>query len=332
MTFSIVVETENLAKSDLARLEACLASIARQSLDIRRATDVVLVNSGQLDDASLAGLRARFPWIRVHTSPRPLHYYDAKMLGARLTKGEVVIFADADMEYAREWLEAHLRAFEQPDVSFTSGETYVDIRGPYTFSVATTWFFAVRYGRRTPASLIANNAAARRPVLLAMPFPSGLPLYRAQIVLHGASIRRQGRKIAQVPARGTHAPPATPLGWALRFAVSGSDSVLMSCYVVDPNGAISCRPTFGRRLAGWLRAVARKVGASTLRTSHALADRPGRAVLLPLSVPISIAALLVFAVGGLTAVIGSQTCYRWMSLFEADATPARPIDTSSAPR
>jgi glycosyltransferase involved in cell wall biosynthesis len=329
-TFSIVIETENLAKGDLTNLEACLASMASQDLDVHLANDVVLIDSGHVPSGVLDSVRAKYPWIQVHVSTRPLHYYAAKMLGARLVTGEVVVFADSDMVYARGWLDAQLRPFERPDVSFTSGETYVDIRGPYTFSLATTWIFPVKYDRKAPPSLNANNAAARRSALLAIPFPTGLPLYRAQVVLHGASLRQQGKTIVQVAARGTHAPPASALGWALRFAVLGADSVLASCYVIDQSGAISYSPTFDRKLRGWLRSFARKAGASVLRTAQALSDRPARAVLLPLSLPISLAALLMFVAGGLTAVLGLQAVYRWMRAFEAAAGSVHETDATAA--
>jgi glycosyltransferase involved in cell wall biosynthesis len=144
-TFSIVVETENLANGELSDLESCLASIVAQDLQTHRPNEVILVDSGQIDAGILDDIRARYPWIRVHVSSTPLHYYDAKMLGAQLATGELIAFADSDMVYEKGWLRGQLALFERQEVDFVSGETRVEISGPYTFSVATTWLFPVTY-------------------------------------------------------------------------------------------------------------------------------------------------------------------------------------------
>jgi glycosyltransferase involved in cell wall biosynthesis len=319
-TFSIVVETENLANGELSDLESCLASIVAQDLQTHRPNEVILVDSGQIDAGILDDIRARYPWIRVHVSSTPLHYYDAKMLGAQLATGELIAFADSDMVYEKGWLRGQLALFERQEVDFVSGETRVEISGPYTFSVATTWLFPVTYSPAKEAqSLVANNATVRRAALLTTPFPSNLPLYRAQIVLHGRLLRRLGKTIVHARARGFHAPPAGAQEWALRFAISGADSVLASTYDFDNRGGFVQRSTLGRRVNGWWRACARKLGSTMLRTAQAVVSNPARIVYLPIALPISAAALLLFVGGGLTAVLGSQAAYRRMRAFEIAA-------------
>lgn len=93
-SFSIVVETENLANGDLAELRAYLDLLAAQGLDARRPNEVIIVESGQVASPVLDAVRAMYPWLTVHVSPVPLHYYAAKLEGTRLAMGEVVVFAD----------------------------------------------------------------------------------------------------------------------------------------------------------------------------------------------------------------------------------------------
>jgi glycosyltransferase involved in cell wall biosynthesis len=277
-TFSIVIETENLANAELSDLEACLDSIAAQPLDRRRPNEVIIVESGQMAHSVLDDVRAKYPWLTVHISPRPLHYYEAKLAGVRLATGEVVVFADSDLVYEAGWLEALLEPFGRSDTSFVSGETRVDITGLYTFSVATTWLFPRRYASNTATSLIANNAAVRRSALLACPFPIGLPLFRAQIVLHGRVLRAREMGILNVRARGVHAPPAGAEEWALRYAIAGADAVRAGTYVLDDGGNVVQQSTMGRRAAAWLRTSVRKVVSSFVRTTQALVEAPGRVV------------------------------------------------------
>jgi glycosyltransferase involved in cell wall biosynthesis len=318
-TFSIVVETENLANGELADLEACLSSIEAQDLERHRPNEVLLVDGGRIDPGILDRIREKYSWIRIHVSSTPLHYYEAKMLGTRLATGDLVVFADSDMVYARGWLEALLKPFERVGVDFTSGETRIAIRGPYSFSVATTWLFPLTYSRTEATSFIANNAAVRRSALLATPFPTELPLYRAQIVLHGETLRREGHTIVNVPARGFHSPPAGAHEWILRFAISGADSVRAATYEVGERAIIRQRSTAVRRLGAWGRTCGRKMGSSLLRTIQAVVERPARMLYLPVALPLSCAALLLFAGGGLTAVLGSEMTYRRMRAFEAAA-------------
>ena len=56
LTYSVVVETENLANGELCDLEACLDSILAQRVPVPPAA-LVVVNSGQVAPALLDDLR-----------------------------------------------------------------------------------------------------------------------------------------------------------------------------------------------------------------------------------------------------------------------------------
>ena len=322
LPYAVVVETENLANGDLSDLEACLDSIRAQQVPVPP-TAVIVVNSGQVAPALLDDLQRRYDGLVVHSTPHPLHYYDAKLEGARVTPTDVVVFADTDLQYEQGWLSALLAPFADPEVAFVTGETRVAITGAYTFSVATTWLFPRRYGSALAPSLIANNCAVRRDALLAHPFPGGLPLYRTQVTLHGRQMRQRGLRIRRVAARGWHAPPDGAREWALRYLVSGADSVLAGTWDVLDDGSLRRRNTLTTRSRAWVVGVARKLSSSAVRTLQAWRERPFTAVYAPLALPLSCVSVALFIVGGASAVCGSGAAHAWMQAFETDAGGVR---------
>lgn len=322
LSYSIVVETENLANGDLRELLACLDSIRAQEVPVPPAA-VLLVNSGQVSAAVIEDLRRRDSGLTVHTVPTPLHYYAAKLEGARIATTDVVVFADTDLHYEKDWLAALLAPFTDPDVAFVTGETRVAIAGPYTFSVATSWLFARRFGHSLAPSLSANNCAVRRDVLLAHPFPHELPLYRAQITVHGRILHQRGFVIRRVAARGWHGEPDGVREWALRYLVSGADTVLAGTWEVRDDGTLSRRNTAWTRARGWAVAVARKLASSVVRTVQAWQEQPATLLYAPLALPISALGLALFVAGGFSAVCGSSAARRAMQGFDLSAGGVR---------
>jgi hypothetical protein len=322
LSYTVVIETENLANGDLSDLEACLDSIRAQHVSMPPAA-LLVINSGQVAATILDEVVRRYDSLTVHTSPTSLHYYDAKLAGARLASTDIVVFADSDLRYEQGWLAALLAPFAEPDVDFVTGETRVAITGPYTFSVATTWLFPRRYDAGPAPSLIANNCAVRREALLAHPFPQELPLYRTSITLHGRQLRQRDITIRRVPALGWHAPPHGAREWALRYLVSGADSVLAGTWDVGAGGALRRVDTTGRRARAWATSVARKLLSSVVRTQQAWAERPFTLFYAPVSLPLSLLALALFAGGGFSAVCGSRAAHERMHAFEVGAGGVR---------
>ena len=84
-------------------LRACLDALAAQS---RRDFEVILVDSTPGDDQAVAIGRA-YPFVRCHKSPERLAAHAARNQGARLARGELLVFTDPDMRAHPDWL-AHL--------------------------------------------------------------------------------------------------------------------------------------------------------------------------------------------------------------------------------
>lgn len=268
-------------------------------------------------------LRRHDSGLTIHTVSSPMHYYEAKLEGARLATSDLVVFADADLRYEQGWLAALLAPFSDPETAFVTGETRIAIGGPYTFSVATTWLFARHYGAAPAPSLSANNCAVRRDVLLANPIPHDLPLYRAQITVHGRMLRQRGFTLRRVTARGWHGPPDGAREWALRYLVSGADTVLAGTWQVREDGTLTSRNTTWTRVWTWTVAVTRKLVSSVVRTAQAWQERPATLAYAPVSLAVSVAGLALFIAGGFTAVCGSHVVRRRMEAFDVRAGGVR---------
>src|ERR1043166_8655881 len=93
-TFSLIIETENLANADLGGLSLALASLERQQVPPSAASEGLIVDSGDLSVERPAELRRRHSWLTEHRAPAAVSYYQAKMLAAGLATGEIIVFCD----------------------------------------------------------------------------------------------------------------------------------------------------------------------------------------------------------------------------------------------
>lgn len=227
-SFSLVVETENLANADLDGLAQSLASLAQQDLPLATANEVLIVDSGHTPASLLTALCDRYPWLKVHQAPPETGYYKAKMLGAAVATGEIVVYCDSDCTYEPQWLRSLLEPFaEEQTIQVVAGETMTRGVGIYGTAMALTYIFPQYSGEQAlaiVAQYFLNNVAFRREFLLKQPIPTALPLYRGNCVIHAKELRQQGYPIWRQPqARATHAPPSDPSHFFWRFLLIGHD-------------------------------------------------------------------------------------------------------------
>ena len=228
LSFSLVLETENLANADLEGLSQSLASLAQQDVPLTSANEVLMIDSGDTPTQLLNQLCDRYPWLKVHHVPSTAGYYKAKMLGAAATTGEVVVYGDSDCTYESGWLRSLLLPFTQSnDIQIVAGETMTDGVGCYGTAMALTYIFPQYSDEQSLAptsQYFLNNVAFQRAFLLNHPIPTALPLYRGNCVIHADSLRRQGNTIWRQPqARATHAPPSSLSHFFWRFLLIGHD-------------------------------------------------------------------------------------------------------------
>lgn len=227
-SFSLVLETENLANADLDGLAQSLASLGLQDLPLTAANEVLMVDSGSTPAQLLKQLCDRYPWLTVHQAPPTMGYYKAKMLGAALATGKVVVYCDSDCTYESGWLRSLLLPFTQDhDVQLVAGETTTRGAGFYGTAMALTYIFPQYSGERSLApttQYFLNNVAFRREFLLENPIPDVLPLYRGNCVIHAKRLQQHGYTIWRQPqARATHAPPSNLSHFFWRFLLIGHD-------------------------------------------------------------------------------------------------------------
>lgn len=294
-SFSLILETENLANADLKGLSKSLASLANQDLSPTEANEVLLMESGDTPIDILEQLCQKYPWIKVHSAPLGTGYYKAKMLGAELVTGEIVVYFDSDCIYESNWLRNMVAPFiQREEIQIVAGETKTRRNGPYGTAMALTYIFPQHTGEKTltpTAQYFLNNVAFRREFLLQHPIPTDLPFYRGNCVIHADNLRASGYAIwKQSQAKATHAPPNGLSHFFWRFLLIGHDYYWQNRLREKANSALQASDRDSMAgLEGKLKIFSQRVKGMT-------AEDPRQFIYLPLAIPIVITALaLIFA-------------------------------------
>ena len=292
-SFSLILETENLENADIEDLSRSLHSLVNQDISPDRANEVLLIDSGDAPPELLGQLRDRYPWIKVHPAPAATGYYKAKMLGAELATGEIVIYCDSDCIYEPSWLHELLTPLAQdPAIQVVAGETRTRGHGPYGTAMAMTYIFPQYSGQTqlTPTSqYFLNNVAFRRTFLLQHPIPIELPLYRGNCVIHAQSLARSGYQIWRQPiARSTHAPPEGLSHFFWRFLLIGHDYYWQNRLLPKGDRAAFQESSFGGKVQTFFD-----------RIHKMFADNPRHWLYLPLAIPIAAVSIGLIFVGHL---------------------------------
>ncbi|PSF39426.1 glycosyl transferase family 2 [Aphanothece hegewaldii CCALA 016] len=297
--FSMVLETENLETADLEGIFRSLASLEQQKISPLQANEVWLIESGDLPPDLLKQLLNKFPWIQTYTAPSEITYYEAKMLGAKLATGEIIVYFDSDCIYQANWLKNILTPFVQnPDIQIVAGETTTRGEGFYGTAMTLIYIFPPFSSQteitQTPQYFL-NNVAFRRELLLNNPIPIDIELYRGNCVIHAQSLRSLGYSIWKQPqAKATHAPPESLSHFFWRFLLIGYDYYWQKQVLSQDKFQKTIDDTvFGS--SGKLEAFSQRIKAILSKKSHILN--------LPLAIPIMLTALMLIFVGYLITLV-----------------------------
>jgi glycosyltransferase involved in cell wall biosynthesis len=310
-SFSIVYETENLASVELENIYRSLSSLATQDISPEEANEFLIIDSGNAPAEVIEQLCSVYPWITVQKAPG-IGYYEAKMMGATLATGEIVVYCDSDCVYVSNWLRDILTTFlEKLDINIVAGETSTPVRNPYELAIAMHYFFSRFSGREhlyESKNYFLNNVAFRRNFLLQNPIPTNLPLYRGNCYVHAYFLcNLQSYTIWKHPqARATHEPPTMSFAF-WRYLLRGSDrllrerinSHLAECPDITAYSKISTNLnfTFYQKIRGvastirWARPFKWKQIIEVLR------EDPRRLFFLPLAFPIILWFDLLYTIG-----------------------------------
>jgi glycosyltransferase involved in cell wall biosynthesis len=227
---SVVVEWDNAGHEGERQALRSLRTYASQLADVDRPTEVLLL----FDDRAGAGADIerliaasgldRVPRVTVSLHPAPgLRYYQLKNEGAKLARGEIVVFCDSDVTPEPGWLGSLLAMFDRPEVSVVSSAVYVGpTRSLYEKSFALFWSFLWRRdGERAPYKthhFSANSVAFRREVFLRYRFPEDDRL-RGQCHTLAQTLGRDGVDIWMMPTARVMHPPPKGFGYMVRRAL-----------------------------------------------------------------------------------------------------------------
>lgn len=314
-SFSIVLETENLANADLKGLSKSLASLANQDLPLTLANEVLPIDSGDTPLDLLNCACQQYPWIKIHQIQLSAGYYRAKMLGAQIVTGEIVVYSDSDCIYQNNWLRNILTPFTQgDDIQIVAGETRTRGKGPYGTAMALTYIFpqySDEKGLVKTYQYFLNNVAFRRDFLLKNQIPAELPLYRGNCAIHACKLLEQGYAIWKQPkAKATHAPPNGLSHFCWRFLLIGHDYFWQKRLLAKVNkfsAKSGSYPTGYKSVSAYLSAqklsgefmfgIKGKLQVLFERFKGMLAEEPLHLIYLPFAVPIVIAAMNLIAIG-----------------------------------
>lgn len=303
-SFSIVLETENLANADLNGLSGSLASLASQDFSPTNANEVWLIDSGDAPVNLLEQLCEQYPWIKVHRVPLGTGYYKAKMLGAELSTGEIVVYFDSDCRYETNWLRNILTPFTQGDeVQIVAGETMTRGLGVYGTAMVIAYIFPPFSGEKSltlTSGYFLNNVAFRREFLLKHSIPTELPLYRGNCAIHAHNLLEQGYTLWKQPqARATHAPPSSLSHFFWRFLLIGHDYYWQNTLLAQTHATKSSdlRLAAALRYRNSMSGFKGKVQVFCDRLSKMLAYEPRHLIYLPFAIPVAFIAAALVAVG-----------------------------------
>jgi len=323
-TFSLVMEGFTIVEENAEALGTCLSSVASQSLKPEQATEVVLVETGHVPRETLDRLCKPYPWVRVHSLPSGTRYFEAKLAGARETRGEVVVFCDADNEYLPGWLEAMVMPFANPEVNIVTGETSVNPTNLLGTLFALTFFFPPFAGGSTLVEALTyfgNNVAFRRQFLEDHPIPTGLPLLRGNDFVHSVRLRRDGHKVWRQPeGRAFHDPPGSFHELWLRYLARGSDRLEIWRLTHEAAGKEIQGQGLLAAAAALLRVTASRVGELTSRLVGVVRQNRRALAYYPVAIPLSLLLLgATFAGGVISRYRPGRFVARYLEHYAAPA-------------
>lgn len=302
LSFSLVIETENVAKGGLDGLRECLRTLDRQTVSPRQALDVIVPQSGDVPPEVMAELAREYPWITLLEVPADTNYYQAKMAAVALARGELVALADSDVAYEPDWLERLREPFRDPQVQAVAGRSSMLVDSAFTMALSAVYFTPPRLSLPKDAKLrpgqryLAHNVVFRRRFLLEHPIPddpAGRDFLRAQCAIHAERLTAMGVVIWEEPrARCLH-PPTGPELFVWRFLRAGEEDVRWLR-----------RTRRGLRLLlGTIRRLVHRSMEAAWRLYGLVRDQPRQLLRLPLALPVVVAALTLSCIGAGAALI-----------------------------
>lgn len=314
-SFSIVLETENLGMAEIDDLEASLDSLEGQNFPLEKSDGVYLIVGSHVSQKIQDYLRNKYKFIKIRKSDKSLEYTESKMLGASISKSQIVVYADSDMRYQKEWLENILKPFESRDRKLiVSGDTRLQTNSIYKASLNMTWMVQLLSENiKEPVDTYyfpLNNFAAYRTDILEYPIPSKVALYRNKIPLWEKILKSSGFKIVRAPhTRGFHAPPGNFLDWLYRMLAYGADFVRMADFSVTEEKTVKESRSFARRLWNLIFLVPWKIYRMAMNAFILFSEKPSDIVFIAPGIIMGVINIVIIGFGGLVALFAPNLIF-----------------------
>jgi hypothetical protein len=219
-----------------------------------------------------------------------------------------------------------IHAFDEyPEGYIMSGDTRLKTSSSYTMSLNSTWMINVlsdKIEKPVPTSYFPlNNFAIERKVMLKVPLPYKIHLYRNKIPIWEKMLLRNGYKVLRVPGtRGFHAPPGTLTDWWYRFLIYGADFVAMEDFSLNNKGEIVEKINILGRLFHLAFLFPWKLEQLFLNSYRLIKEDSSRIKYLPGSLLIGIINSLVAELGALAALFNRDFIFNKITTYEEGHT------------
>jgi hypothetical protein len=321
ISFSIIIESENLGTSDEAALMSALHALEAQTLPIRTANEALLVNTGDISDSAKLTIAEKFPWISIREQQASLSYYEVKQTEASHITGDVVLFCDCDIKYDKNWLAEILKPFSDSSIQVVTGETAINANGPYTLFIQLSWCFPPHSRRRRPfqtRGYPANNVAFRRALLDRFPIPAFPRLYRGNCSLHARLLERAGIPTFKAPLAKAIHPVIPPAHAPIRFFMWGHHEARIARAL---HAGLEPGPTrLLRILASAITILARRAVVPLMRIPSSM-KKPSLILSLPIALVLTVLAYATFASGMVISLLipglDLARCGTWLERHRA---------------
>ncbi len=139
---SVIIPTRN--RADL--LSSALHSLFLQALDRGRFETLIIDNGSTDHTAEVAGrFTSQLPNLRYIYAAEPgLHV--GRHRGLREAKGDILVFADDDIEATPTWLESYRHLFDDPQVAMAGGNNFPLFVHPPPDWLKCLWEYSVQEG------------------------------------------------------------------------------------------------------------------------------------------------------------------------------------------
>ncbi len=197
------------ARNEEQRIAACLESIARLTYpkDILR---VVVVDDRSTDATPriVTQYVSRFPWISLLTAQPETGQLRGKTnavtQGIEATRGEILLFTDADCEIPSGWVENTVKYYTDDRIGLVGGFTSLKGSTPFLEMQALDWFFLfsaaaglVRIG--FPVTAVGTNLSVRRKAYDAVGGYRRIPFSVTEDYALFNAVTRSGAYRARIP-------------------------------------------------------------------------------------------------------------------------------------